>query len=63
MEKQLERLWPNRRCFCIIGLILLVCSLGHLMLIGLGKLDPLPGILSFMTLGDGLLSLGFIYNR
>lgn len=33
------------------------------MLIGLGKLDPLPGILSFMTLGDGLLSLGFIYNR
>lgn len=51
------------RCFRLIGLVILACSLGHLMLIDLIKLDPLPRILSFMTLGLGLLGLGFVYNR
>jgi uncharacterized membrane protein len=27
------------------------------------QLDPLPRILSFITLGLGLLGLGFVYNR
>jgi len=51
------------RCFRLIGLIILASSLGHLMLIDLIKLDPLPRILSFMTLGIGLLGLGYVYNR
>jgi uncharacterized membrane protein len=51
------------RCFRLIGLIILAASLGHLMLIDLIKLNPLPRILSFMTLGLGLLGLGFVYNR
>jgi uncharacterized membrane protein len=33
------------------------------MLIDIVKLDPLPRILSFITLGLGLLALGFVYNR
>ncbi|MGC6426820.1 MAG: hypothetical protein ACON5H_07485 [Akkermansiaceae bacterium] len=33
------------------------------MLFDLTKLDPLPRILSFITLGMGLLGLGFVYNR
>ena len=51
------------RCFRLLALIILVSSLGHLMIIDLVKLDPLPRILSFMTLGLGLLGLGFVYNR
>lgn len=51
------------RCFRLIGLIMLAFSLGHLMLFDLVKLDPLPRILSFMTLGFGLLGLGYVYNR
>lgn len=51
------------RCFRLIGLIILAFSLGHLMLFDLVKLDPLPRILSFMTLGFGLLGLGYVYNR
>lgn len=56
-------LFLKSRCFRLIGLIILAASLGHLMLIDLVKLDPLPRILSFMTLGAGLLGLGFVYNR
>lgn len=33
------------------------------MLVDLVKLEPLPRILSFMTLGFGFLGLGFVYNR
>jgi uncharacterized membrane protein len=51
------------RCFRLLGLILLACSLGYLMIFDLVKLNPLPRILSFMTLGLGLLGLGFVYNR
>ncbi|MGC6459962.1 MAG: DUF2339 domain-containing protein [Akkermansiaceae bacterium] len=51
------------RCFRPIGLIVLSLRLSHLMLFDLIKLNPLPRILSFMTLGLGLLGLGFVYNR
>ena len=51
------------RCFRLIGLLILTLSLAHLMLVDVIKLDPLPRILSFMTLGLGLLGLGFVYNR
>ena len=56
-------LFLKSRCFRLIGLIILAVSLGHLMLFDLIKLNPLPRILSFMTLGAGLLGLGFVYNR
>jgi uncharacterized membrane protein len=51
------------RCFRLLGLIMLAASLGHLMIIDVVKLDPLPRIASFLTLGLGLLGLGFVYNR
>lgn len=51
------------RQFRIVALIILGFSLGHVMLVDLVKLDPLPRILSFITLGLGLLGLGFVYNR
>lgn len=51
------------RCFRLMGLVFLAGSLGHLMLVDVVKLSPLPRILSFMTLGVGLLGLGFVYNR
>ncbi|MGC6464827.1 MAG: DUF2339 domain-containing protein [Akkermansiaceae bacterium] len=56
-------LTTRSRCFRFVALGMLAFSLGHLMLIDLVKLDPLPRILSFMTLGAGLLGLGFVYNR
>lgn len=51
------------RPFRLIALVILAFSLGHLMIIDLINLDPLPRILSFITLGLGLLGLGFVYNR
>jgi uncharacterized membrane protein len=51
------------RTFRLSALIILFASLGHVMLIDIVKLDPLPRILSFITLGLGLLALGFVYNR
>ena len=51
------------RTFRLYALVVLLASLGHVMLIDIVKLDPLPRILSFITLGLGLLGLGFVYNR
>ncbi|MEN8736270.1 MAG: DUF2339 domain-containing protein [Akkermansiaceae bacterium] len=51
------------RHFRMVALVILGFSLGHVMFIDLGKLDPFPRILSFITLGVGLLGLGFVYNR
>ncbi|YCM44786.1 DUF2339 domain-containing protein [Verrucomicrobiaceae bacterium 227] len=51
------------RCFRLMALVILALSLGHLMIFDIVKLEPLPRILSFMTLGFGLLGLGFVYNR
>lgn len=51
------------RPFRLVGLLVLTSALGHLMVVDVVKLAPLPRILSFMTLGLGLLALGFVYNR
>ncbi len=51
------------RPFRMTALVILAATLGHIMLIDVIKLDPLPRILSFLTLGVGLLGLGFVYNR
>ena len=59
----LTGLLAKSRCFRLVALIVLAFGLGHLMLVDIIKLDPLPRILSFMTLGFGLLGLGFVYNR
>ena len=53
----------NSRCYRLLALVILIFSLGHLMIFDLGSLAPLPRILSFMTLGLGLLGLGYVYNR
>lgn len=59
----LTGLVTKSRVFRMISLIILTFSLGHVMLIDVIKLDPLPRILSFITLDLGLLGLGFVYNR
>lgn len=59
----LTGLATKSRCFRLAALIILALSLGHLMIIDIVKLEPLPRILSFMTLGFGLLGLGYVYNR
>jgi len=51
------------RPFRYLALIILIASLGHVGLVDVWKLDPLPRILSLMSLGAGLLGLGFVYNR
>ena len=51
------------RPFRVTSLIILCATLGHVMLFDIIQLDPLPRILSFITLGLGLLGLGFVYNR
>jgi uncharacterized membrane protein len=59
----LTGLAAKSRCFRLSALIILALSLGHLVIIDIVKLEPLPRILSFMTLGFGLLGLGYVYNR
>ena len=56
-------LFAKSRAFRITALVILATTLGHVMVIDIVKLDPLPRILSFITLGLGLLGLGFVYNR
>ncbi|MCH1508360.1 MAG: DUF2339 domain-containing protein, partial [Akkermansiaceae bacterium] len=51
------------RAFRLSALVILLFSLGRVMLVDIINLDPLPRILSFITLGLGLLALGFVYNR
>lgn len=59
----LAGLFTKSRPFRVTALIILATTLGHIMLIDVVKLNPLPRILSFITLGMGLLGLGFVYNR
>ena len=59
----LTGLFFRSRAFRLSALVILLASLGHVMLIDIINLDPLPRILSFITLGLGLLGLGFVYNR
>jgi len=59
----LTGLFFRSRVFRLSALLILLASLGHVMVIDIINLDPLPRILSFITLGLGLLGLGFVYNR
>ncbi len=51
------------RAIRITALAFLLMSLAHVGLVDVWKLDPLPRILSLMSLGGGMLGLGFVYNR
>jgi hypothetical protein len=46
-----------------LGLVVLMCSLGRVVIFDVWKLETLYRILSFMALGIVLLVLGFIYNK
>lgn len=51
------------RAYRLSGLALLALCLGHVLFIDVWELDPVPRIISFLTLGLALLALGFVYNR
>ena len=51
------------RTYRLGGLVLLALSLGHVLVVDVWKLDTVLRIVSFLTLGLVLLSLGFVYNR
>lgn len=51
------------RAYRLSGLTLLALCLGHVLLVDVWELDPVPRIVSFLTLGLALLALGFVYNR
>jgi uncharacterized membrane protein len=53
----------RERMYRWLGLGILACALGRVMIIDVWKLETLYRILSFMALGVVLLVLGFIYNR
>jgi hypothetical protein len=53
----------RERMYRWLGLGILACALGRVMVIDVWKLETLYRILSFMALGIVLLVLGFIYNK
>ena len=53
----------GERMYRWLGLGVLACALGRVMIIDVWKLETLYRILSFMALGIVLLVLGFIYNK
>jgi hypothetical protein len=53
----------RERMYRYLGLGILACTLGRVMIIDVWKLETLYRILSFMALGIVLLVLGFIYNK
>ena len=53
----------RERMYRWLGLGILACTLGRVMVIDVWKLETLYRILSFMALGVVLLVLGFIYNK
>ena len=53
----------RERMYRWLGLGILACALGRVMVIDVWKLETLYRILSFMALGIVLLVLGFIYNQ
>ncbi len=53
----------RERMYRWLGLALLGCTLGRIVVFDVWKLETLFRILSFMALGIVLLVLGFIYNR
>jgi uncharacterized membrane protein len=53
----------RERMYRYLGLGVLACALGRVVIFDVWKLETLYRILSFMALGIVLLVLGFIYNR
>jgi hypothetical protein len=53
----------RERMYRYLGLGVLACALGRVVIFDVWKLEPLYRILSFMALGIVLLVLGFIYNK
>ena len=53
----------RERMYRYLGLGLLACALGRVVIFDVWKLETLYRILSFMALGIVLLVLGFIYNK
>jgi hypothetical protein len=53
----------RERIYRYLGLGVLACALGRVVIFDVWKLETLYRILSFMALGIVLLVLGFIYNR
>jgi hypothetical protein len=53
----------RERMYRWLGLGILGCALGRVMIIDVWKLETLYRILSFLALGVVLLVLGFIYNK
>jgi uncharacterized membrane protein len=53
----------RERMYRWLGLGVLACALGRVVIFDVWKLETLYRILSFMALGVVLLVLGFIYNR
>ena len=53
----------RERVYRWLGLAVLLCSLGRVVIFDVWKLETLYRILSFMALGIVLLVLGFIYNK
>jgi hypothetical protein len=53
----------SERIYRWLGLSVLGCALGRVMIIDVWKLETLYRILSFMALGIVLLILGFIYSK
>jgi len=53
----------RERVYRWLGLGVLACALGRVVIFDVWKLETLNRILSFLALGVVLLVLGFIYNR
>jgi uncharacterized membrane protein len=53
----------RERLYRWVGLCVLGCALGRVVLFDVWKLETIYRILSFMALGIVLLVLGFIYNK
>jgi uncharacterized membrane protein len=53
----------RERVYRWLGLAILACALGRIVLFDVWKLQMLYRIVSFMALGVVLLVLGFIYNK
>ncbi len=53
----------RERVYRWLGLGVLACAMGRVVIFDVWKLEPIYRILSFMALGVVLLVLGFIYNK
>ena len=53
----------RERVYRWLGLGVLACALGRVVIFDVWKLETLNRILSFLALGVVLLVLGFIYNK